>query len=625
MPLVLAPTTTAPNSATIPTPDTGADIFVDPVVGVDSLARAGNMAAPWKTISYALANGAGGKPIWALAGTHGQVNQTVAYNKSAFTFVRPYPGHTVLLQGVNLNIGAGNIGFQGFKIQGQGFLIAKPKVVAALDLEINALNSTAMNFRGGGDDVTLARIWAHDGNAGILFQSRMTWTNLYLDDIKVQEFHSKYGSDGVTVLPADGLNIGRPSSLSAPHKNFFFNKLQLINVNNGGIGGHSDGVSLALPIDGLTIQNSSVFGGRGFLISPLLQATDSLMAGLGAVTNMLFRNNYMGGYSDFSLRLFQAPGAIIVHNTFDAVGPSQFDGLDIRERGQTDPAETNGVHYETDPNKITRDLVFANNYASNFNLTISTLTQTQMFSARGGNLLPSVFTYTRQATDVNGTPTFVDRTGGNLRLATGSQGIGIGIGTLAAQTWFPTKDVDNKLRPTSGADAGAFQLTAAAGGGGVGPSPSECPDLQDQIDALTAQNATLTADRAAALAAQATAESALATANTTIAARDATIATLNTNLATTESARVAAVTALNAANAQVSALQAQISVLQAQLAACQNTTPPDPGDGGGGGDPADTTALMAQINALQSQLAAARGVLEQAARVEQAFVVLVSK
>lgn len=186
---------------------------------------------------------------------------------------------------------------------------------------------------------------------------------------------------------------------------------------------HGDSIQL-VEVSDSTITGNIMSGGRGIMV----QNHPGIAVIPGANKNLTFTNNVHASGSDFSLRLINAPYAIIVNNTFWGSGVSQGSGLDI--------------------NSDSTNVVLVNNV-----LRALTVRTGATFAARSNNLINTIHLATRVATEIGGTPTFVNYANGNLRLSSGSLGINSGI----SGPWVPATDFDGQLRVGT-PDLGAFEF-----------------------------------------------------------------------------------------------------------------------------------------------------------------------
>jgi hypothetical protein len=186
---------------------------------------------------------------------------------------------------------------------------------------------------------------------------------------------------------------------------------------------HGDSIQL-VEVDTSSITGNYMSGGRGIMVENLPNATRIP----GANHDLTFTNNVHASGTDFSLRLINAPNAIVVNNTFWGGGTSNGSGLDI----QSDST----------------NVVLVNNI-----LRVLSVRAGATFAARSNNLINIIYETTRVATEISGTPSFKNLAAGDLHLQAGS--LGINQGTTG--TYVPTLDKDGKSR-VGLPDLGAFEF-----------------------------------------------------------------------------------------------------------------------------------------------------------------------
>ena len=144
---------------------------------------------------------------------------------------------------------------------------------------------------------------------------------------------------------------------------------------------------------------------------------------------LTFTNNVHTSGTDFSLRILNAPNAIIVNNTFWGTGLSEGSGLDI-SAGSNNAIVVNNI------------------------LRVMTVRPgVTLSSTRGNNLINTIYEIPRIAGELSGTPLFVNYAGGDLHLLSGSLGINQGI----AAAFVPALDFDGLAR-VGVPDMGAYEF-----------------------------------------------------------------------------------------------------------------------------------------------------------------------
>lgn len=440
-----------------PTPDDTLDRFVDPIAGVDTTngTGAGTKAKPWKTIGFAMMNCPAGRWIWLRAGAHPRITTTLATQKAQTVGVQPYPGEVVTVAGTQFGAAVAGFSFHAVKFTA-GCLITQPQNLGLYDSEVVGASDTdvLLNFRGGGDHVTLSNLDLHSGNLGIAWQAGFAWNDMTLLNIDVHDL--TYTADS----PSDGMQLGRPFNTATPHQNWLIDGFHIYNVSSGA---HADGIQFAGPADNVTFRNCSVFGSRGFLICPPIGSSDTThgptggtMNGRGAVTNLVIENCVFGNWNDFCIRLYQCPGVKLLYNTIHLKDPpGTNDGLDIHARCQNSVGQVGGSGlpaYEPDSSLITRNIVMVGNIIRYIKLDPAELTQAQMFATKRNNLIQQTDgVYVFGTGDISGAPTYVSTASNNLRLAAGSLGIDGGETTYA-----PLSDADGTARGST-PDIGAYE------------------------------------------------------------------------------------------------------------------------------------------------------------------------
>ena len=390
-------------------------------------------ATAWATLDKAIRTAPANSIVYIKAGTYitkqasaGTLASPLRGSLGMVTF-EPAPGESVTFKGTSAN------GFQPISLQ----FVDNVRLQGFNFLDAEVLIHQAVNFQFVNNDLgaitkgSALSVYGIDGGlvqgnyfhgyktaiVAILFRS-------YNSFIFAGSHARDFRADNVTIMdntvdqnfqPGDAIHVEWGTGELI--KNNILKNVTTTSAN------HGDSIQL-VEVNTSTITGNYMSGGRGIMV----ENQPSVTRIPGANHDLTFTNNVHASGTDYSLRLINAPNAIVVNNTFWGSGTSEGSGLDIQ-------ADSTNV-------------VLVNNI-----LRIVTIHAGATFAARSNNLINIIYETTRVATELSGTPSFVDLASGNLHLQPGS--LGINQGTTG--TYVPSLDKDGKSR-VGLPDLGAYEL-----------------------------------------------------------------------------------------------------------------------------------------------------------------------
>ncbi|MBA3484221.1 MAG: right-handed parallel beta-helix repeat-containing protein, partial [Pirellulales bacterium] len=261
------------------------------------------------------------------------------------------------------------------------------------------------------------------GYAAILFRSY----NIFLisgsnpRDFRADNVVIRNNTVDVSNQPGDAIHVESGT-------NVLIEKNTIRNVQTTGAA-HGDSIQL-VEVDSSTITGNIMSTGRGIIVHHFLTSTGANISPYipGVNHDLTFTNNVHTSGNDFSLRLHESPNSIIVNNTFWATGTTAGHSLDI--------------------GRNSTNIVLANNI-----VRVMRVDATVTYAVRGNNLIGTIFGTTRVATEIGGTPSFVNYAAGDLRLTTTSLGLNAGL----TGSFVPALDYEGLVRDTT-PNMGAYEL-----------------------------------------------------------------------------------------------------------------------------------------------------------------------
>jgi hypothetical protein len=388
------------SAATTPA-EASSTFYLNLTTGNDTTGN-GTVGAPWKTMEKALqmAPLVTDSTVYIAAGNYTEVQQIASDpspTRTGKVTFKPAPGATVTLMGISENdfvqINWKNV--KNVRVEGLNFNKAFVRIVDTQNFELVGNDFTAAGLEVYGADGALVDSNSFhgytQGDAAILFRAYNTFA-------LPGSFPRQRRADSVTIK--NNICDMNNQTGDAIHIEAGTNELIQGNViKNVATTSENHGDSIQLvEVSNSTITGNIMSGGRGIIV----ENQPSVPVIPSANHDLTFTNNVHTSGLDYSLRLINAPNAIVVNNTFWGTGTTIGHGLDIQ-------ADCSNV-------------VLVNNI-----LRVLTVRAGATFAMRSNNLINNIFLDTRVASEISGPPTFINYAAGDLRLAAGSLGINSGI------------------------------------------------------------------------------------------------------------------------------------------------------------------------------------------------------